>query len=81
MRVAVLLVAVIMIMQQCFHLEGLMNVSKRVTREIEKKGPWLGLVVPNTFEMNPLLVSPSFQKFEKIPYVDIGGMARRYGYP
>lgn len=41
--------------------------SGALTSELQKKidkanqdGPYLGLVIPNTFEMDPLLQSPSF---------------------
>ncbi|XP_020097958.1 bark storage protein A-like [Ananas comosus] len=45
----------------------------KVVEEVNKQGPFLGLVVPNSFEMSPLLQSKSFVKDKKLPYLDIGG--------
>ncbi|OMO58190.1 hypothetical protein COLO4_34814 [Corchorus olitorius] len=42
---------------------------------INKEGPYLGIVVPNSFEMNPLLQSGSFVADQKLPYLDFSGNA------
>lgn len=34
--------------------------TQRLVIKANKNGPYLGLVIPNLFEMNPLLQSPSF---------------------
>ncbi|CAL5431674.1 unnamed protein product [Camellia sinensis] len=34
--------------------------TQKMISEANKNGPYLGLVIPNLFEMNPLLQSPSF---------------------
>lgn len=48
---------------------------------INKQGPFLGIVVPNAFEMNPLLQSPSFVQDSQLPYFDFGGIyINRYIY-
>ncbi|XP_015898258.3 bark storage protein A [Ziziphus jujuba] len=47
--------------------------------KINKDGPYLGIVVPNTFEMNPLLQSPSFEADQKLPYLDFSGRRFRIG--
>lgn len=55
-------------------------VSQSAMRNIDKvnkDGPYLGIVVPNTFEMNPLLQSPSFEADQKLPYLDFSGMQSR----
>jgi len=46
-------------------------VSKVFWREISKvnkEGPYVGIVVPNAFELDPLLHSPSFVPHNKFPY-------------
>lgn len=40
---------------------------------INERGPFLGIVIPNSFEMNPLLQSPSFAPDPKLPHLDIFG--------
>ncbi|XP_010254051.1 PREDICTED: bark storage protein A [Nelumbo nucifera] len=54
------------------------KVMKKITA-INKKGPYLGVVVPNSFEMNPLLQSGSFVVDEKFPYLDFSGRRFRVG--
>ncbi|CAI9100383.1 OLC1v1037366C1 [Oldenlandia corymbosa var. corymbosa] len=46
---------------------------------INKKGPYLGIVVPNNFEMSPLLQSPSFVPLKALPYFDFAGKRFRFG--
>ncbi|KAM0969607.1 hypothetical protein ACFX13_018103 [Malus domestica] len=46
---------------------------------INKEGPYLGIVVPNFFEMNPLLQSTSFVADQKLPYLDFAGRRFRIG--
>lgn len=56
-------------------------ISKSLLKEIDsvnKVGPYIGVVVPNGFEMNPLLQSSSFVASEKRPYVDISGKVIRF---
>lgn len=51
-------------------------ISTSTMQEIERvneKGPYLGIVVPNSFEMNPLLQSPSFVADLQVPYLDYFG--------
>ena len=54
--------------------EGAVSVSsmKKITR-VNKEGPYLGIVVPNSYEMDPLLQSPSFVADDKFPYLDFAG--------
>lgn len=40
---------------------------------INKKGPYYGIVVPNSFEISPLLQSPSFVVNEDLPSLDFAG--------
>ncbi|KAL2500872.1 Phosphorylase superfamily protein [Forsythia ovata] len=46
---------------------------------INNKGPYLGIVVPNTYEMNPLLRSSSFVPHPMLPYLDFAGRRFRIG--
>lgn len=36
-------------------------------------GPFVGLVVPNAYEMDPVLKSPSFKPSNNIPILDVQG--------
>ncbi|XP_027176945.1 bark storage protein A isoform X1 [Coffea eugenioides] len=48
-------------------------------RRVNQEGPYLGIVVPNSFEMSPLLQSPSFVPHDKLPYIDVAGRRFRIG--
>ncbi|KAK3041706.1 hypothetical protein RJ639_001516 [Escallonia herrerae] len=57
-------------------------VSEKVMHEISginMEGPYLGLVVPNSFELDPLLQSPSFLVNESLPFLDVSGRRFRIG--
>lgn len=57
-------------------------ISTATTQEIDRvneKGPYLGIIVPNSFEMNPLLQSPSFVADLEVPYLDYFGKRFRFG--
>ncbi|XP_038991561.1 bark storage protein A-like [Hibiscus syriacus] len=43
------------------------------------EGPYLGIIVPNAFEMNPLLQSGTFVPDHKLPYLDFSGRRFRIG--
>lgn len=45
----------------------------RAISNINREGPYIGIVVPNPFELNPLLQSPSFVADHKFPYLDFAG--------
>ncbi|XP_028774031.1 bark storage protein A-like [Neltuma alba] len=47
--------------------------------KINRKGPYTGIVVPNAFEMNPLLQSSSFHADPKLPFFDFAGRRFRIG--
>ncbi|XP_022882443.1 bark storage protein A-like [Olea europaea var. sylvestris] len=47
--------------------------------KINKDGPYLGIVVPNSFEMNPLLQSSNFLPHDTIPHLDHAGRRFRIG--
>ena len=51
-------------------------VSSSTLRKISRinmEGPYLGIIVPNSFEMNPLMQSGSFVADHKLPYLDFSG--------
>lgn len=57
-------------------------VSSSTLRKISRinmDGPYLGIVVPNSFEMNPLLQSGSFVADQELPYLDFSGRRFRIG--
>lgn len=47
-------------------------------QKINMRGPYLGLVIPNAFEMGPLLQSSSFVPNKQVPYLDFGGRRFRF---
>ncbi|KAJ0031556.1 hypothetical protein Pint_13216 [Pistacia integerrima] len=53
--------------------------NMRTIDGINKEGPYLGIIVPNAYEMNPLLQSPSFQTHQHFPYFDFAGRRFRIG--
>uniref|UniRef100_A0A0E0KZY6 Nucleoside phosphorylase domain-containing protein n=1 Tax=Oryza punctata TaxID=4537 RepID=A0A0E0KZY6_ORYPU len=48
-------------------------------RQVNRQGPYLGVVVPNGFEMEPLLRSPAFSPAKRLPYLDVAGRRFRFG--
>ncbi|XP_007013111.2 PREDICTED: bark storage protein A [Theobroma cacao] len=46
---------------------------------INEEGPYLGIIVPNSFEMNPLMQSGSFVADLELPYLDFSGRRFRIG--
>ncbi|KAK6941496.1 Nucleoside phosphorylase domain [Dillenia turbinata] len=56
--------------------------SEKMKKEIEnvnREGPYFGIIVPNSFEMSPLLQSQSFVVDDKYPYLDVSGRRFRIG--
>ncbi|XP_030448251.2 bark storage protein A-like [Syzygium oleosum] len=59
---------------------GTVPLSSRVKiRMMNNRGPYIAVIVPNSFEMNPLLRSPSFRADPNFPYLDILGRRFRFG--
>ncbi|TYI17167.1 hypothetical protein ES332_A07G005100v1 [Gossypium tomentosum] len=59
---------------------GLLSSSTlRNIDNINMEGPYLGIIVPNSFEMNPLLQTGSFLEDHKMPYLDFAGRRFRIG--
>ncbi|XP_058114264.1 bark storage protein A isoform X2 [Magnolia sinica] len=75
------------ILMGCIILMGTSSVSYGEVSEktmesisrINKVGPYIGLVVPNSFEMAPLLQSNSFAADQRFPYLDFAGKRFRIG--
>ncbi|KDP34190.1 hypothetical protein JCGZ_07761 [Jatropha curcas] len=60
------------------NLHGALSAYKRkLIDQANKDGPYLGLVIPNLFEMNPLLQSPNFTATDLI--IDFSGRRFRFG--
>ncbi|KAI8565502.1 hypothetical protein RHMOL_Rhmol03G0263900 [Rhododendron molle] len=60
----------------CFISGGDGAISRNVMKEvigINKEGPYLGIVVPNNYEMSPLLQSSSFEGDTKFGFLDFSG--------
>ncbi|KAL5203394.1 hypothetical protein ABZP36_014346 [Zizania latifolia] len=53
--------------------------AERAIRRVNRRGPFLGVVVPNGFEMDPLLRSPAFSPAKKLPHLDVAGRRFRFG--
>lgn len=57
---AILVSAVMLLNAQQGINAALTAKTHRIIRKANREGPYLGLVIPNLFEMNPLLLSPNF---------------------
>ncbi|KAF8036287.1 hypothetical protein BT93_C2112 [Corymbia citriodora subsp. variegata] len=77
LKEAILLVMVMGLLKRSSGAVG--HRSETMVDGVNKEGPFLGIVVPNSFEMNPLLQSPSFVPNETLPYLDISGRRFRFG--
>lgn len=54
--------------------------TARSIRRANRLGPFLGVVVPNAFEMEPLLRSPRFSPARSLPpHLDVAGRRFRFG--
>lgn len=47
------------------------GLAKKMIDKANKKGPYIGIVIPNLFEMNPLLNYPEYKSSKLI--IDVGG--------
>ncbi|WJX25905.1 hypothetical protein P8452_14893 [Trifolium repens] len=75
-----LVVLVIVLLGSSIKAYGAINqISWREISNINNKGPYIGIVVPNAFELNPLLQSSSFVPHNKFPYFDFAGRHFRIG--
>ncbi|XP_020216890.1 bark storage protein A [Cajanus cajan] len=55
------------------------ELSWREISNINSQGPYFGIVVPNAFELDPLLRSPRFVADHKFPHFDFAGKHFRIG--
>ncbi|CAN8326373.1 unnamed protein product [Cochlearia groenlandica] len=58
------------------------EISRTVLNKIDKmnqKGPFLGIVAPNNFELNPLLESKAYVPYSSLPFIDFAGRRFRFG--
>nr|XP_043612029.1 bark storage protein A-like [Erigeron canadensis] len=56
---------------------ALFGKTKHMIDKANKKGPYIGIVIPNLFEMNPLLNYPEYKSSKLI--IDAGGRRFRFG--
>lgn len=47
------------------------STTQRLINKVNKDGPYLGIVIPNMFEMNPLLQHSTFQSTNTIDFAGI----------
>lgn len=79
-KAAVLLGVVVVMATFATESEGAIPASTwRTVQKVNEVGPFLGLVVPNSFEMSPLFQSNSFVPYPSLPYLDFGGRRFRFG--
>ncbi|KOM28637.1 hypothetical protein LR48_Vigan561s002700 [Vigna angularis] len=50
---------------------------QRKIEEANKKGPYLGLIIPNSFELSPLLQNPGYTPYDTV--IDFAGKRFRFG--
>ncbi|KAK9058862.1 hypothetical protein SSX86_023706 [Deinandra increscens subsp. villosa] len=55
----------------------LLRETQRLIDEANALGPYIGVVIPNNFEMNPLLNHPEYKGTQN--FIDIGGRRFRFG--
>lgn len=73
LQVAAVLAAAVVLMATAS--EGF--ISKKTwsaIRRADRDGPFVGLVVPNAYEMVPVLNSPDFKPSSNIPILDVQGI-------
>ncbi|KAK4781231.1 hypothetical protein SAY87_017337 [Trapa incisa] len=74
------MVFLVMIMVVGMGACGMAGSLERTIRRINQKGPFLGIVIPNSFQMSPLLNSSSFKPDPQLSnYLDISGKRFRIG--
>ncbi|KAK9068398.1 hypothetical protein SSX86_012511 [Deinandra increscens subsp. villosa] len=56
---------------------ALHGTTKKLVDEANKNGPYLGLIIPNMFEMNPLLSNPHYNPSKLV--IDYAGTRFRFG--
>ena len=52
------------------------EISPKILSNIKmmnKRGPYLGIVAPNNFELNPLLASRAYVPYPSLPFIDFAG--------
>lgn len=53
---------------------GIRKCGLKTIKRVNKHGPYVGVVVPNSFEMSPLLQSSSFVPHPTLPYLEFSGI-------
>lgn len=72
MVLLVLFVLVLGISTRTVYAAVSQNTLKKIDT-VNRKGPYLGIIVPNFFELSPLLQSTSFVADQKLPHLEFSG--------
>ncbi|KAJ8750687.1 hypothetical protein K2173_015868 [Erythroxylum novogranatense] len=79
-RMEMVALAVLLVVIGSNRVNGLVSEdTMKKIKSINDEGPHLGIIVPNAFEMKPLLESPSFVANHSFPYIDVSGKRFRMG--
>ncbi|KAI3454084.1 hypothetical protein Pfo_010747 [Paulownia fortunei] len=76
-RLLFLVIFTFLTLMLCHVNGGIPGKTQRLINKANKNGPYLGLVIPNLFEMNPLLQHPSYKPSNLI--IDVAGRRFRFG--
>ncbi|KAI3454082.1 hypothetical protein Pfo_010745 [Paulownia fortunei] len=76
-RLLFLVIFTFLTLMLCHVNGGIPGKTQRLINKANKNGPYLGLVIPNLFEMNPLLQHPSYKPSNLT--IDVAGRRFRFG--
>jgi hypothetical protein len=76
MRIALLMTIIAAVLAGTVSARPSKSVLRRVD-SVNALGRHVGIIVPNTFEIEPLLNASIFQAFAKVPTIDIAGRSPR----
>lgn len=72
-RFSLVVISVLLVVYLPYEVNGeLFGHTKNMIDQANKKGPYIGIVIPNLFELNPLLNYPEYKSSQRI--IDVGGM-------
>ncbi|KAJ4830765.1 hypothetical protein Tsubulata_020801 [Turnera subulata] len=77
LRVAFVFILALILLNEHPANGAIPSATQKLISKANKKGPYLGLVIPNLFEMNPLLQSPSYKPSDLT--IDFSGRRFRFG--
>lgn len=71
MSAVIIMISVVLSAQQASGAISLAAETRKMIDKANQNGPYLGLVIPNLFEMNPLINSPDYTPDDST--IDISG--------